>query len=212
MISPHLTNEENFRFGQLLGALGVERTAMAVRRGKADQFLIKAEKAANARGVRELGLVAGEDDGLERLLKAAEEGSVKGLYLCGDDILEVADRARLTKIFERLELLIVQNLWPRPEFARAAVLLPSTTFAEKDGTFTNYAGRVQRISKAIEPTDDWASDGEIFTRLMNGIAATHERFDLATIWQSIARERPPFNQLSFERIGEAGEPLAEVGV
>ena len=212
LISPHLTNEENFRFGQLLRALGVERTAMAVRRGKADQFLIKAEKAANARGVRELGLVAGDDDGLEQLLKAAEEGSVKGLYVCGDDILEVADRPRLAKILERVEFLIVQNLWLRPEFARAAVLLPSTTFAEKDGTFTNYAGRVQRISKAIAPPADWASDGEIFTRLMNGIAATHERFDLDAIWQSIARERPPFNQLSFDRIGETGEPIAEAGV
>ncbi|MGD0075706.1 MAG: molybdopterin-dependent oxidoreductase [Candidatus Binataceae bacterium] len=211
LISPHLTNEENFRFGQLLRALGVEQAAMAVRQGKADKILIKADKAANARGVRELGLVSGEDDGLERLLKAAEEGRVKGLYVCGDDILDVADRARLMKILERLELLIVQGLWLRPEFAHATVILPGSTFAEKDGTFTNYAGRVQRIAKAITPPAGWLSDGEIFTRLMNGAAATQERFDLAAIWQSIASERAPFNQLSFDRIGETGEPLAGAG-
>jgi len=108
-------------------------------------------------------------------------------------------------------LLIVQNLWMRPEFARTQALLPSTTFAEKDGTFTNHAGRVQRIWKAIEPPPEWVADGEIFTRLMNGIAATHERFDLAAIWQSIARERPSFNRISFDQIGETGEPIAEAG-
>jgi NADH-quinone oxidoreductase subunit G len=211
VISPHLTNEENFRFGQLLKALGVERVAMAVVRGKSDNLLIKAEKAANARGVRELGLVSGEDDGLEQLLKAAEDGSIKGLYLCSDDLLEVADRSRLTRIFDGLEMLIVHNLRTRPELARANVLLPTTTFAEKDGTFTNHAGRVQRIWKALEPPEGWLSDGEIFTRLLNGVSAAHEHFDLASIWQSIASERPSFNQISFDRIGETGEPLAEAG-
>jgi predicted molibdopterin-dependent oxidoreductase YjgC len=91
------------------------------------------------------------------------------------------------------------------------VLLPSTTFAEKDGTFTNHAGRVQRIWKALEPPADWLSDGEIFTRLANAFGSTHEHFDLATIWQSIARERPRFNQISFDQIGDTGKPLAEVG-
>src|SRR5439155_25473832 len=60
LISPHLTNEENFRFGELMQTLGIERRAMAVLRGKFDNFLIKPEKAANARGVRELGLVASD--------------------------------------------------------------------------------------------------------------------------------------------------------
>src|SRR5262249_40668977 len=51
LVSPHLSNEENYRFGELMRTLGVERRAMAVVRGKSDDFLIKAEKAANARGV-----------------------------------------------------------------------------------------------------------------------------------------------------------------
>ena len=82
IVSPHLTNEENYRFGELIGAIGAGRVAMAVRRGKHDDLLIKAEKAANARGVRELGLVKGDDDGLDELLRACEAGEIKGaLYL-----------------------------------------------------------------------------------------------------------------------------------
>ena len=85
---------------------------MAVRRGAADDFLIKAEKAANARGVRELGLVSGEDDGLGELLRAVEAGELKGLYLCGriDDSRRGWRLAeRLEAILGRLELLIVQT-------------------------------------------------------------------------------------------------------
>src|SRR6516164_8145487 len=77
LISPHLTNEETYQFGELLRALGVERRAMAVPSGKSDDLLIKAEKAANARGVRELGLVNSSDDGMAALLSACESGAIK---------------------------------------------------------------------------------------------------------------------------------------
>jgi len=52
--SAHLTNEDNFCFGRLLAGLGAVRGAMPITRGKSDDLLIKAEKAANGRGVREL--------------------------------------------------------------------------------------------------------------------------------------------------------------
>ncbi len=210
LFSPHLTNEESFRFGQLLRALGVGRTAMAVQHGKADNFLIKAEKAANARGVRELDLVRGGDDGLEELLKAAESGEVKGLYVCGDDVLGVVEPQRMRRVLDKLELLIVQVLKLRPEFERATVVFPSTTFAEKDGTFTNYAGRVQRIQSAIETPPGWLGDGEVFSRVLNMLDSNQARtFDLPAVWNAIARECPAFSLLTFDGIGAVGMPLSE---
>jgi predicted molibdopterin-dependent oxidoreductase YjgC len=212
IFSAHLTNEENFRFGQLLRAVGAGRTAMAVRHGKADNFLIKAEKAANARGVRELELVRGGDDGLEDLLKAAESGEVKGLYVCGDDVLDNVEPERMRRVLDRLELLIVQVLKLPPEFQRAAIVFPTTTFAEKDGTFTNYAGRVQRIQRAIETPPGWLGDGEVFSRLLNMLDSNQARtFDLPAVWNAIARECPAFSLVSFDGIGAVGMPLTEAG-
>ena len=103
---------------------------MAVPRGQADNFLIKAEKAANARGVRELGLVSGQDDGLGSLIDAVQDRRIKGLYLCGDDVVRVLDAPQLSALLEPLEFLIVQTL------AGAGVracrgAFPATTFAEK---------------------------------------------------------------------------------
>ncbi|HJU29590.1 MAG TPA: 2Fe-2S iron-sulfur cluster-binding protein [Candidatus Binataceae bacterium] len=208
LVSPHLTNEENYRFGELLRAIGAQRIAMAVPKGKSDDFLIKAEKAPNARGVRELGLVGGDDDGVEALLRACESGEIRGLYLCGDDLLATGGAERIAPLLERLDLLIVQTLKRRPEYERAAAIFPTTTFAEKDGTFTNHAGRVQRIQKAIEPPPGWLCDGDIFTRILNLLESRHERFELPRIWDAMERDGTAFARVRFNDIGPHGAALA----
>jgi NADH-quinone oxidoreductase subunit G len=205
VVSPHLTNEENFRFGELLKATGIEHVAMAVRRGSADNLLVKAEKAANAQGVRTLGLVNGADDGMSNLVEAIEKRQVRGLYICGDDFLEVlGERAR--PLLAGLEVLVVQTLRPRTEFSGATVIFPTTTFAEKDGTFTNHAGRIQRIHAAITPPPDWITDGEIFTRLMNLLTGSHSSFDLSQVWQSMTNEHA-LGAASLEEIDSLGKQL-----
>ncbi|MGH8014058.1 MAG: 2Fe-2S iron-sulfur cluster-binding protein [Candidatus Binataceae bacterium] len=204
LISPHLTNEENFRFGQMLSAIGAGRTAMAVRKGKADELLIKAEKAANARGVREMGLVKGDDDGLEDLLKAVEAGEIKGLYICGDDVLEAVAPERLSAIVGKLELLIAHNLKQCAELAKAAVTFPTTTWVEKDGTFTNHAGRIQRIQRALRTPPEWRSDGEVFTVLLNKLTNRDENFEPAAIWQTLGSAHSHFAGISLDRIGPLG--------
>jgi NADH-quinone oxidoreductase subunit G len=208
IVSPHLTNEENYRFGQLLSTIGVERVAMAVRRGRHDDFLIKAEKAANARGVRELGLVKGDDDGLGELLSACESGEITALYICGDDLLDAVAPERLTAILAKIELLIVQDLKLRPQFARATIALPTTTFAEKDGTFTNHAGRVQRIRRALESPPGWIGDGEIFTTVLNLLSSRRDRFELGEVWAAMTRDGNAFAGLKLDEIGPRGAALA----
>jgi NADH-quinone oxidoreductase subunit G len=211
IVSPHLTNEENYRFGELLGAIGAGRIAMAVRHGKHDDFLIKAEKAANARGVRELGLVKGDDNGLDELLRACEAGEIKALYICGDDLLDVVPLERLEGILAKIELLIVQDLKLRPQFARATIVLPTTTFAEKDGTFTNHAGRVQRIQRVLEPPPGWVADGEIFTVILNLVASGPDRFELGEVWAAMTREGGAFAGLKLDEIGPQGTAIVPAG-
>ena len=62
IVSPHLTNEDLFALQQLIsGGLRIEQRDVAVVDGYADDFLIKPEKAANARGARDLGLLTLDD-------------------------------------------------------------------------------------------------------------------------------------------------------
>jgi NADH-quinone oxidoreductase subunit G len=217
LVSPHLTVEENFCFGELMRAAGAGKFAMAARRGPADDFLIKAEKAPNARGVRELGLVSGSDDGIGELMRALEVGELKGLYLCGRDsaepfdLLDALAPGRLAAILGRVELLIVQTLTLDPRLSAAAVVFPTTTFAEKDGSFINHAGRVQRIYKAIELGPGWLNDGQIFTRLLNAIDGGERRFDAEAMWEPIGRAHPRFAGISLEALGAGGTILESAG-
>jgi NADH-quinone oxidoreductase subunit G len=208
IVSPHLTNEENFRFGELMRAIGVRKAAMAVQIGKADDFLIKAEKAPNARGVREMRLVSGPDDGLGELLRAAQAGQLKGLYICGADILDEIAPENLDSLLKSLEVLIVHALRPHPRLARATVVFPTTTYAEKDGSFTNHAGRVQRIFKAIETPLGWLTDGDIFTRLLGRIDEQALTFSLDSVWESMSRAILAFAGLSLQALGATGAMLA----
>jgi len=207
LLSPHLTNEESYCLGELLAALGVSRIAMAVPCGKADDLLIKAEKAANARGVRELGLVRGDDDGLAGLLSAIAGGELKGLYLCGGDPAMAGPPHALAPLLARLELLIVQDLKLDPACTGARVVLPTTTFAEKDGTFTNHGGRVQRINKVIETPADWIDDGGIFTHLLNRLEGRKDQFALPRIWAAMERDGSPFARLRLAAVGPQGAAL-----
>ena len=206
--SPHLTNEETFRFGQLLRALQAAYVDVAVVRGEADALLIKAEKAGNARGARDvLGLAGAAGSVLTTLIDAAAAGLVRLLYVCGSDVCGEVPPERLGPALDRIECLIVQDVVPSPLLERAHVVLPSATFAEKDGTFTNFAGRVQRLHAAIELPEGQPSDGEIFTRLLAQLTEGVPPFDPSAVLKEIAGAVPAYSGLSFERVGSLGHAL-----
>ena len=206
--SPHLTNEEHFRFAQLLRLLGVADVEVAVRLGGSDDFLVKPEKAANARGARDLGLSNGK--GVASIVQAAADGRIRVLYVCGPELWDLADRQLLQTAIDRLECLIVQDLVRTPLAERAHVVLPSLTFAEKFGTFTNHAGRVQRLQRAFLRRSDQPSDGEIFSRLLTRLGEGRWSFDPLAVLQEIAATVPAYAGLSYAKVGPLGWPLPEI--
>jgi predicted molibdopterin-dependent oxidoreductase YjgC len=90
-------------------------------------------------------------------------------------------------------------------------VLPTTTFAEKDGTFTNHAGRVQRIQRVLEPPPGWVADGEIFTVILNLVASGPDRFELGEVWAAMARDGGAFAGLKLDEIGPHGTAIVPAG-
>jgi NADH-quinone oxidoreductase subunit G len=208
--SPHLTNEEHFRFAQMLRALNVVNVDVAVRTGPSDDFLIKPEKAANARGAADMGLrPAAGGVGLPAMLEAARRGTIRVLYVCGSDLWETADPRLLEDAVAQLDGLIVQDLFRTAWAERAHVVLPSLTFAEKSGTFTNVAGRIQRFFHALEPADGQLSDGEIFTRVLGQLTEGCLSFEPAAVLKEIAQAVPAYAGLTIERVGPLGVALPQ---
>ena len=206
IVSPHLTNEELFVLGRMIaGGMRTAQRDVAIRLGTADDFLIKSEKAANGRGARDLGLTAaaGEVD-LATIRAGIEAGRIRGLFVTGTDVWELWGEESAA-LFERLEVLVVQTVNEHPLVARADVVLPGLTFAEKDGTFTNAAGRVQRIRHALDPGEQ-PSDGEIFLRLGRrlGMELPPGPFEPAAVFAEITRTIGRYRDLSWDALGSLG--------
>ncbi|MBI3768089.1 MAG: (2Fe-2S)-binding protein [Deltaproteobacteria bacterium] len=210
IVSPHLTNEELFVFRRVVaGGLRTAQRDAAIPLGRADDFLIKAEKAANGQGARDLGLVAGAGDlDLAGIRAAIEAGTIRGLLVTGTDVWELwGERSEL---FARLETLVVVATNEHPLLAFADVVLPGLTFAEKDGTFTNHAGRVQRVRRALDPAEQ-PSDGNIFLALGRrlGMEIPPGPFEPAAVFREIAQTVPRYRDIAWDAIGSGGVPTAE---
>lgn len=132
------------------------------------------------------------------MLAAAAQGTLKALYLVGaNPLVSFPDGAFAQGALEKLELLVVQDLFLTPTAQQADVVLPAASFAEKDGTFINIEGRVQRVRRALEPLGEARADWEIFSDLARRLK--HEWFYLTP--QEVAREiagtLPGFSGLNY---------------
>ena len=89
------------------------------------------------------------------------DGSFKGLYIQGEDILQSdPDTHHVAAGLAAMECVVVQDLFLNETANYAHVFLPGSTFLEKDGTFTNAERRIQRVRKVMEPKNGYA-DWEI---------------------------------------------------
>jgi NADH-quinone oxidoreductase subunit G len=150
------SNEDLVELRRLLDALGVGARGAAIRRGEADSLLVKAEKAPNGEGARALGF--GDPSAV---LAGIRGGTVRALLVLGHHLLDLLDPGELAGL-EHVILLDTH----RSALERVAhVVLPVRHAAEKSGTFTNHAGRVQRFEAAVEPAWEALSEGEVFGRL-----------------------------------------------
>jgi predicted molibdopterin-dependent oxidoreductase YjgC len=107
--------------------------------------------------------------------------------------------------FKKLELLVVQDIFLTETAEMADVVLPASSFAEKDGTVVNSDRRVLRMRKAVElpgeAREDWRILAEVARRMHYSIG---EYDNASQIWDEISRAAPIFGGISYERIEEHG--------
>ena len=109
---------------------------------------------------------------MAEMLEAAHEGTLKALYVVGaDPLLSVADTDYVREALERLEFIVVQDMFLSETAQLADVVLPAASFAETDGTFTNFEGRVQQVRKAITPLGEARADWRIVAEIARKLGA-----------------------------------------
>ena len=155
----------------------------------------------------EKGLVV--TDMVDEMLK----GRIKAMYITGENpLLSEPDLHHAEQAFKALDFLVVQDIFMHETGEIADVVLPATTFAEKDGTFTNSERRVQRVRKTIEPVGDSRPDWEIIcdvarrmsVKLGLGLEDQFTYRDTSEIFDEMARLTPTIAGISYERLEEEG--------
>jgi formate dehydrogenase alpha subunit len=139
---------------------------------------------------------------LGEMLHAAHQGSLKALYLVGaNPMLTMADAQYVQHAMERVEFLIVQDLFLSETARLAHAVLPAASFAEKDGTFTNTESRVQRVRQAIEPIGSARPDWWIASQIAKKLGAQGFDFEHpGQIMEEIAHLTPSYGGISYSHL------------
>ena len=141
---------------------------------------------------------------IPNMLDAAVEGTFKGLYIQGEDILQSdPDTRHVSAGLAAMECVIVQDLFLNETANYAHVFLPGSTFLEKDGTFTNAERRINRVRRVMAPRNGYA-DWEVTLMLANAMGAGWTYTHPAQIMDEIAATTPSFAGVSYEMLEERG--------
>lgn len=207
ILSGRNTNEEAFLFARLLRKLSpaaslevfyLERELTPV-----EKILKSPDRSPNFRGAREMGVIS--DGNLGSLIDEMRAGALRGAYIVGEDLLsEWPDPGAVRAALERLSFLVVQDIRLTPTAKLAHVVLPATHFGEKEGTYTNRQGRVQRLRVALTHPQGAIQDWEIFTRLLAASGEPAAATSPGEIFARIIREVPRYENLRYEEIGLLG--------
>jgi NADH-quinone oxidoreductase subunit G len=176
-----------------------------------DELLRRLDKHANTRGALDLGL-ASELNGLHGLRERAEKKEIRAMWiafhpqLVGEDACDII--AELKRLLTALEFSVVSTTHDFDWARSASVLLPMAAWAEENGTYTNYAGRIQITNRAVMPPGDAQPLHVMIAELLNRSNAAVAD-DPVTIFESIAREVPRYDGLDYDAIGALGTIPAE---
>jgi formate dehydrogenase alpha subunit len=163
------------------------------------QIRAKFEKAWGVEGLAsEVGLTVVE------MMNAAAEGRVKAIYIMGENpVLSDPDSNHVVEALKNLEFLVVQEIFLSETAELADVVLPSASFAEKEGTFTGTDRRVQMVRQAIEPLGECKPDWQIICQLGQRMGASGFKFlTPEEIMDELASLSPIYGGISYERLQE----------
>ena len=141
---------------------------------------------------------------ISNMLDAACDGTFKGLYVQGEDIVQSDPNTQhVAAGLAAMECVVVQDLFLNETASYAHVFLPGSSFLEKDGTFINAERRIGSVRKAIPPMAGYA-DWEITMKLSEALGYPMHYNHPSEIMDEIARLTPTFAGVTYEKLERLG--------
>ncbi len=208
IVSPQMTNEELFAARRLFyESLGIAEMPFLIPpnpKAVSDNMLLKKDKNPNTRGAE---LIFPEQKG--RLVKSVMDslvsGEIKFLYVFHSNVLEDFGAAWAGPLLDQVETLVYHGSNVNPTMERAHVVLPAAVYAEKEGTFTNHQGRVQRIFAAVPPMKQSHTTLEILRDLSKALNLVSVSPEASEAFGALASSNPAYSGLTYANIGLSGK-------
>ena len=210
--SAQLTNEELFLIREIFqGGLGAKVSASVPSKpGSSDDFLIKADKNPNTLGATLLGLAGPNALDAGKIVEEALAGNLDTVWVMGHDMVELYGEDKVRELSKKVGLFVFSGTNENRTVPFAHWVLPAAAYVEKDGTFVNCHGRIQRIGQAFPPFKDSREDWRILLELAGKLGVPANYRGLKEIFNALARALPPFEGLSYETIGTQGADVGKV--
>lgn len=233
--SPFATLEDNFvlkRFAEeIIGSSNIVYIPKKIDEDE-DNLLICSDKAPNSKGLELLGIGAITQDFIQGFLNKKH----KLLYIVNDSISRLDNADEFMRNIE-VSIIHISKFYPMSQ--KATVIFPSTTYAESNGTFVNFQGRVQRIKPAVTTLETERLSGDFSLSRLDKFGSHNDswtrgiRFNARPAWKVIAQiaytmghefnyentedvfddivsKVPVFRGLSYEIIGTKGVLMREL--
>jgi NADH-quinone oxidoreductase subunit G len=180
-----------------------------------DQMLRRTDKSANSRGARDLGILPGPG-GLDvpGMVAAAAAGRLKALFILEEDLVQelaggppdapARPGVSVREALGRLDLLVVSSMFPGETAELARVLLPALGFAEKEGSYTNFQGRIQKIHRALTPPVASRGLVEVLRDLARDLGRDLGSIEPEQVWAALGAEAGPYQGIAWKDIGPGG--------
>ena len=206
MASAQLTTEELFLIREIFqGDLGARVSASLPQQpGSSDDFLIQEDKNPNTFGATLLGLAGPDALDADELLEQGINGELEVLWVFGHDLVELFGEEKVRRLSEKVPLVVFSGTNENATVPFADWVLPTAAYVEKDGTFVNCQGRVQRINRAFPSLGEAREDWRLLLELAGKLGYPLDWQGPEEIFQGLARAVEPFEGLSYETIGTQG--------
>ena len=158
----------------------------------------------NSVGAHDMGMADGAMDTTEMLAATGE--TIRAMYVSGSFLPEHL-RGREQSL-DKLDFLVVQELFETDTTAFADVVLPAASFAEIDGTFTNDDGFVQRVRQAIPPVHQAKADWMITDQLARELGVDFGfSMSASAVFREIAERVPPYAGMGYPLLKDESQPV-----
>lgn len=151
------------------------------------------------------GMPLSKKMGMSQSAMVLGPSNVKGLYAVGANLLRNSPNLRNTrKVLEAMDFVVVQDMFMTETAEIADVVLPGSSFAEKDGTYTSSYRLVQRVRKIIDPIGESRPDWEILCELGQRMGYEMNYSSPKEIMEEIASLTPSYGGISYDRLKDGG--------